>query len=532
MKKIFLFLLLMGVASVQNTLVRRVELGDSVTAVKGNINDSLDIRLGENWITPQMFGAKGDGVMDDADALNACFNYADSTNVVIPEGVYLTSEPIIFTNDFSNVYNYGVIKVKVGSVNLDSAAVFAVNASNVNFYNLVIDGNSTNAIDGGVLGDQPNLLIYSNKKNISFIGGELKNSMYCGVVFNGFDEFVKFNGMRLTDIGEHGFYISGGSNKNCTFENIRFDRIGVNSLMALSHDVHLFKTRKTSYYLNKDLVFRNIQGNRTSSSRVVTAFLLEHIDGATIDGVRLDDNFQGSFIIAQSQTDDTTKNIHFRNINKSPYNFLTSRTSNITLRDSKIAGTFLYANGFDLIDNVTFGEGGYFETMDLGAVTFDSSHSTVVSNCKFLGQSILGQTIKLSDLQYDLTFKDCIFKISAGGDGFLIQTAIPDTGNTGGKLKFINCDFTETKNLLYGLIDVEDEISEVWFIDCDSLGSIYYNVIETADVYREVGSTKLLLDNCSIKKNASLAGETNFTDLTARNLRGELSGLADTETDP
>lgn len=49
----------------------------------------------QNFITPQMYGAKGDGVTDDTDAVERCVK--ENTNIYFPKGKYLMRRPLIIS---------------------------------------------------------------------------------------------------------------------------------------------------------------------------------------------------------------------------------------------------------------------------------------------------------------------------------------------------------------------------------------------------------------------------------------------------
>lgn len=53
---------------------------------------STDLGYLKNYVTPQMFGAVGDGITDDTEALKNAF--ASGSNVYIPEGTYIVNEPL------------------------------------------------------------------------------------------------------------------------------------------------------------------------------------------------------------------------------------------------------------------------------------------------------------------------------------------------------------------------------------------------------------------------------------------------------
>lgn len=67
--------------------------------IQNNNNTNTSIEESIFYVTPQMFGAKGDGVSDDSDAIQACFD--SGCDVVIPKGTYNVSKTLLVnTTDF------------------------------------------------------------------------------------------------------------------------------------------------------------------------------------------------------------------------------------------------------------------------------------------------------------------------------------------------------------------------------------------------------------------------------------------------
>ena len=59
----------------------------------GDLNEKLDMHRYSFYSTPEDYGAKGDGVTDDTDALNACFSDGKGTHVLT--GNYLITKPVL-----------------------------------------------------------------------------------------------------------------------------------------------------------------------------------------------------------------------------------------------------------------------------------------------------------------------------------------------------------------------------------------------------------------------------------------------------
>lgn len=72
----------------------------SITEEK--LADSLKLKTVKDYVTPQMYGAKGDGVTDDTESFQALAAYCNShpgSIVYLPKGRYILSERIAFSSD-------------------------------------------------------------------------------------------------------------------------------------------------------------------------------------------------------------------------------------------------------------------------------------------------------------------------------------------------------------------------------------------------------------------------------------------------
>lgn len=101
-------------------------VASEITTPIYNLSDTLTKKLGTTWITPQMFGAIGDGVTEDSsafqNALQYLFNSGGGT-LYIPEGVYLISSQLIFpkSGDGSTTYLNKSIKI-IGDGNFNNSS--------------------------------------------------------------------------------------------------------------------------------------------------------------------------------------------------------------------------------------------------------------------------------------------------------------------------------------------------------------------------------------------------------------------------
>lgn len=152
------------------------------------LSDELKLHTIKDYVTPEMFGAKGDGVTDDTEALKSCLR---NDVTILLKGSYLISEPLIFSN-LKNVTIYGG-KITRGEDQL-FCTIKGAKCSNIHIINVEFDGNG-NANDSEyswsdniqaciiIAGDCDNIFIEKCKvKNhyygVFTLGAELENIHY------------------------------------------------------------------------------------------------------------------------------------------------------------------------------------------------------------------------------------------------------------------------------------------------------------------------------------------------------------------
>lgn len=144
------------------------------------------------WINVKDFGAKGDGITDDTNAINDCFNSLGVRNeytwkqnnsmvVIFPPGTYLISSPIIIRNNCLVQGNNAEIKA---TISMDSCIKFDTTFSLAYFtiFDLIINGNGLANVGldtRGCLGKYYRMNVHSCieacfKSTKSEIGGSIK----------------------------------------------------------------------------------------------------------------------------------------------------------------------------------------------------------------------------------------------------------------------------------------------------------------------------------------------------------------------
>lgn len=106
------------------------------------INSDFAKEIKNAYVTPQMFGAVGDGVTDDSQAFNNAF--LESKNVFLPPGTYKISETVNIPNNGSLI---GIDKNLV-IIQSDCAVTFAI-GERVQFEKIRANGNNENIFAQG-----------------------------------------------------------------------------------------------------------------------------------------------------------------------------------------------------------------------------------------------------------------------------------------------------------------------------------------------------------------------------------------------
>ena len=87
----------------------------AITSSKMNEEFWNDARIKNDYVTPQMFGAKGDGVTNDTEAFKEALR--NSRNIYVPDGEYIITEDKV-TNPYSTNHNYEGILIDRSNVHI------------------------------------------------------------------------------------------------------------------------------------------------------------------------------------------------------------------------------------------------------------------------------------------------------------------------------------------------------------------------------------------------------------------------------
>lgn len=82
---------------------RRIDTQDGVTVMNKSLYDNLQDGIEQFGVTPQMFGAVGDGVHDDTEALQEAIIFCENNHVslYVPSGIYNVSDTLYISKSIS-----------------------------------------------------------------------------------------------------------------------------------------------------------------------------------------------------------------------------------------------------------------------------------------------------------------------------------------------------------------------------------------------------------------------------------------------
>lgn len=178
--------------------------------------------LQNDYMTPEYFGAKGDGVTDDTAALQNSVNYCHENGLTLKSSngkVYLISAPITITNEWPilNTVDFGNATIKA-SANMEACLIINGHANGGFISNIQIDCNSKNCV-GLLINDSLHIVLDNIRiLNIATLGVR---------VVAGYE--ILFSNSELWGVGSSavGFEIN-------TSDSVYFNITGVNLHIGFS----------------------------------------------------------------------------------------------------------------------------------------------------------------------------------------------------------------------------------------------------------------------------------------------------------
>lgn len=254
-------------------------------------------------ITPIMFGAIGDGLADDTDAIQRALNYFYENNCkliidreyrVLPKFLDDGSRVCIYLNDKSDKThawgNRGVIEfTNAGSIFTDSTkecTLFRFKASNIKVYNMMLKGVSekTTLLEFSKLNktdeNEVDFICFNSFKNAKLLSCKCAISMEGQSFYNTFDTFTFINcsrvlwikpsflslqnGTKSSNVNRNHFsnFVANVSNKQGIFleygDTNKFTNISFEGLTDWCIYVKDYRIEHPTWHYTEDNIFRNV----------------------------------------------------------------------------------------------------------------------------------------------------------------------------------------------------------------------------------------------------------------------------------
>ena len=273
-------------------LVREKTVNDVVDDITiiGLTDNTLVGELIDDVVNVKQFGAKGDGVTDDIDAINKAL--AQGKSIVFPEGSYAVSEKIDIDSDNIIIYGNNSTIIPTHQYNC-----FDVNGDNVTINELNIDGTSNYGYNiNGSYCKIKNLTISNTLHSAIMLIGSHNivdgvTAIECGwdcVSNYGDASYNTIQNSNAIRTKRHGFS-TDPTTSNISFINCYCENVG-NPSLDEGHSCFHFEHSNNGLVNNCHAVYDNAHAGNTAqstSSRYV-GVRIYYSDNVIVDNFRLD----------------------------------------------------------------------------------------------------------------------------------------------------------------------------------------------------------------------------------------------------
>lgn len=241
-------------------------------------------------VSVKIYGAIGDGLHDDTEALLKCLN--ENKVIYFPEGIYLTSE-LTLSNNQKLIGNNATLKAKSGMLNN-----FMTVANNNEITGITFDLNVENQTKmfSAIIGNNVNNTILNN---CIFPGSKFISYRGIGCVHFENSKYITINNCILHDSGDEGVYLVNCN--NCCINGGEYynnpNGSGVATSLGSKHriiNVYCHHNTGSNFSINSPYC---VVENCISSNGSSNGFTLGHTDApasySVVKGCSLSDNVGG-----------------------------------------------------------------------------------------------------------------------------------------------------------------------------------------------------------------------------------------------
>lgn len=418
-------------------------------------------------VSVKNFGAVGDGITDDTDAIQATFDYAENNalNVIIPSGTYIiNSSGVTYSNPNSTLTFEGELKLRGGSGYPSVIIRFA--ADNITVYNMKLNGDSANNNKNPLIGYQFNFTCY-NQKGLKLVGGYSKNAIQSHTQMSASDVYI--SNMSFINSGEHCFYLTdaevGTHNPdrfvidNCYFEEWESVALSLRDYKTVTVSNCTFKGKSGALMVQSWNEYRSPRKDNTLHKFVNCRF----VEGSSNSIRAMDDinlilegcHIENLLPYAYTDNDNTQNNMELRNCtiyHSTSYVRLTNIPKNLVNCKIKIHSlrpvNSFTAMGCEFYATPTLTQ----ELLELHSSTTILGNSIVIENCSFFNFTNSTRSVIVSNPSIRCTFINNKFYncdvrvIETSSDDVVIGNV--DVTNSGANFRILGTGVQSFNNVL------------------------------------------------------------------------------------
>ena len=243
-------------------------------------------RVFSGAVNAKWFGAKGDGVTDDTEAIEACFQNASLYGkILIPDGLFTATSRLTPLEGQQILF---IGKIILNTPDTIETTLMRIRHPNITLYNPRLDMNRGVSMENSISGTQSTLSIYGNGYNLTLNGGVIENGIHNNL--QGGRHNLIVNGTRFENAGEHSIYIhaeevGGEITKGITLNNIKINNVALDNLNIT--EGHLIQMRNCEDVKINGGFFDTGHDGSTVPSFFILATNCNNviINGSTIRGV-------------------------------------------------------------------------------------------------------------------------------------------------------------------------------------------------------------------------------------------------------
>ena len=274
------------------------------------------LELDDSMVSLKRFGAIGDGVTDDTEAIKQALSFAKGKTLIVPVGTFLISSAITLPNDIY-ITGEGEDSVFIAKAGYGVGADFfrTRTAQDITIDNVCFDGNSDN--NSREMGhsdkDGIHLMDLWNSSNVCIQNCVFRNNVYCAVRIVGNSNELSFVNNEFNQVDCGIIYLGNGNVDGLTIrenvfdghansEPVSLDGKGYVKNVLIENNKMLNKNKGNAIYIGNGGKYENVTISDNYMSQDAVGIACSGVNSLFIYGNTVEDTMSGAGIKLTSCT--------------------------------------------------------------------------------------------------------------------------------------------------------------------------------------------------------------------------------------